>query len=98
MGLDITVQRLKKVLPPGGDVHFITLDTELKNEFKKHGLDKFNTYKQNTYYDFKKYFKSIGRNIKDFRKLKRDEEGASFHPEYGSEDDERFVLRLLPRW
>lgn len=67
MGLDITVQRLKKVLPPGRDVNFITLDTELKNEFKKHGLDKFNTYKQNAYYDFKKYFRSIGRNIKDFR-------------------------------
>jgi hypothetical protein len=37
---------LKKVLPPGGDVNFITLDTELKKEFKKYGLDKFNTYKQ----------------------------------------------------
>jgi hypothetical protein len=76
MGLDITVQRLKKVLPPGGDVHFITLDTELKKEFKKHGLDKFNTYKQNAYYDFKKYFKSIGRNIKDFRNA-----GACWGPE-----------------
>ena len=38
MGLDITLQRLKKVLPPGKDVRFITLDTELKNEFKKHIL------------------------------------------------------------
>ena len=67
MGLDITVQHLTKVLPTGKDVNFITLDTELKKEFKKHGLDKFNTYRHNTYYDFKKYFKSIGRNIKDFR-------------------------------
>lgn len=68
MGLDITVQRLIKVLPQGEKVPFITLDTELKKEFKKYGLDKFNTYKYNTYYDLKKYFNSIGRNINDFRK------------------------------
>lgn len=67
MGLDITVKRLTKVLAPGGDVNFIILDTKLKKEFKKHDLEKFNTYKYNVYYDFKKYFKSIGRNIKDFR-------------------------------
>lgn len=69
MGLDITLQRLTKVVPQGQYVDFITLDTELKKEFKKHGLDKFNTYRHNTYYDFKKYFKSIGRNIKDFRNV-----------------------------
>jgi hypothetical protein len=94
MGLDITLKRLTKVLPPGGDVHFITLDTELKNEFKKYGLNKFNSCRYNTYYDFKKYFKSIGRNRKEFRSA-----GACWGPEtyFDFNDTKHPLYKIIKR-